>query len=106
MLELLGNLLDNAFRHARSQLRLTASRSGDRVMLVVEDDGPGIDPAARAQALQRGVRLDEIEGGHGLGLAIVGDIAALYGGGLTLGSSDLGGLRAQVTLPGRTADVS
>ncbi len=104
MLELLGNLLDNAAKWARSRVRLQLARSGDALLLLVEDDGPGIDEGGRERALARGVRLDERGGeggpdGHGLGLAIVTDIADLYGGEVALGRSPLGGLRAEVWLP-------
>ena len=64
------------------------------------DDGPGLDAPARAAALQRGRRLDESRPGSGLGLSIVVDIAANYGGALELGDSPLGGLRATLRLPG------
>lgn len=100
--EMLGNLLDNACKWAQSTVRLNAQAlSGQRPQLVVsvEDDGPGIGATQRAQALERGVRLDETVPGTGLGLAIVQDLAALYGGQLDLEPADLGGLRVVLTLP-------
>ncbi|MGW8190287.1 sensor histidine kinase [Sphingomonas hankookensis] len=97
--ELAGNLIDNAARHARSLVRVKAVRDGATVRLSVSDDGPGIPAADRVRATDPGVRLDERGDGHGFGLAIVRDLAALYGGRLTLGEADGGGLVAAVTLP-------
>jgi signal transduction histidine kinase len=90
--EVLGNLLENAARHARSRVRVTAQP--DR-SIVVEDDGGGIGPEDRTSVLKRGTRLDE-RGGAGLGLAIVLDILDAYGWELELGASDLGGLKATI----------
>jgi signal transduction histidine kinase len=97
--EMLGNLLDNACKWARSRVVISSSRAGDRVTIVVDDDGPGIDPALRDRVLQRGVRADEAAPGSGLGLAIVRDIAELYGGTIALSSSPPGGTRAELRLP-------
>ena len=71
----------------------------------MEDDGPGLTEEQRRQALARGVRLDEQAPGTGLGLAIVTDLAAAYGGTLALDSSELGGLRARLDLPGGGASA-
>lgn len=99
MLELLGNLLDNAAKWAKRRLRVTLVAK-EELRIRVEDDGPGVDPTAAEQIMGRGSRLDESMPGHGLGLAIVGDIVGLYGGGLSLvRSQDLGGLAAVVELP-------
>ncbi len=99
LLELIGNLLDNACKWARTTVRCRVADS-DTFQLTVEDDGPGLPPE-RAQALQqRGARLDESIPGHGLGLAIVKDLVRLYGGELRLEHSPLGGLRVEVVLPG------
>jgi signal transduction histidine kinase len=97
--DMLGNLLDNACKWARSVVRVSASGSRGRLQLCVEDDGPGIDDQACATVLQRGLRLDETVPGSGLGLAIVDELAQLYGGQLSLGTSALGGLRAELSLP-------
>ncbi|WP_321163227.1 HAMP domain-containing sensor histidine kinase [Sphingomonas sp. Leaf10] len=97
--ELAGNLIDNAARHARSAVRVTAVRDGGFAVLRVSDDGPGIAEVDRVRATDPGVRLDERGDGHGFGLAIVRDLAALYGGRLVLGEADGGGLVATVTLP-------
>jgi signal transduction histidine kinase len=97
--EMLGNLLDNACKWARSQVKVTSSKEGDRVVIVVDDDGPGINPSMRDAILQRGIRADEADQGSGLGLAIVRDLADLYGGSISLEESPLGGARARLTLP-------
>ncbi len=99
MLELAGNLLDNAAKWASHKLRLRLT-SNSKLTFLLEDDGPGIKPHLREALLARGKRLDENQPGHGLGLAIVNDIAQLYGGNMHLDQSpDLKGLRVIVTLP-------
>ena len=97
--EMLGNLLDNACKWARSRVVITAITGADSVTIAVEDDGSGLNPALRDKALQRGVRGDEAAAGSGLGLAIVRDLADAYGGQLALDGSALGGLCARLTLP-------
>ncbi|MBY0502322.1 MAG: sensor histidine kinase [Bryobacteraceae bacterium] len=97
--EMLGNLLDNACKWARSEVRVSAARDGNLVRILVDDDGPGLPPELRQTVLQRGVRADEAAPGHGLGLAIACDLAEVYGGSVTLSASPLGGLRAGLTLP-------
>ncbi|MGE6333144.1 sensor histidine kinase [Stenotrophomonas sp. NPDC077659] len=96
--EMLGNLLDNAGRWARQQVTISATSDEGQLRVDVRDDGPGLAPEALAQVTRRGVRLDEREGSSGLGLAIVGDIAASYGGRLALENAQPG-LRATVWLP-------
>ena len=99
MIELLGNLLDNACKWAASTVRLALHFDG-ALRMRVEDDGPGLADADAEQMLERGTRLDETRTGHGLGLAIVRDIVTLYGGRLALErSAALGGLCVEVTLP-------
>ena len=97
--EMLGNLLDNAAQWARRRVEVTLAEQGDRLLVTIDDDGPGIPAAERARVLQRGERLDEQPAGAGLGLAIVDDLARLYGGRLALADSPLGGLRAALELP-------
>jgi signal transduction histidine kinase len=100
LVELAGNLLDNAYKWARSRIRLEArALDGDRMELVVDDDGPGLGEKEREEVVRRGARLDESAPGSGLGLSIVDDLARAYGGGLALEEADLGGLRARLTLP-------
>ncbi|MEW6272044.1 MAG: ATP-binding protein [Thermodesulfobacteriota bacterium] len=97
--EMLGNLLENACKWARSRVVVRARDGGGALRLEVEDDGPGIDAAQADVALRRGARLDDAKPGSGLGLAIAADLAALYGGTLALDASALGGLRARLELP-------
>ncbi|HFK2922631.1 ATP-binding protein [Stenotrophomonas beteli] len=96
--EMLGNLLDNAGKWARSEVRLRALAQQDRLHIEVRDDGPGLDKAKLESVLQRGVRLDERVEGSGLGLAIAAEIAASHGGSLRL-SNENPGLRARLELP-------
>ena len=103
--DLIGNLLDNAGKWAKSQVFIETQGGGTDAQgrgtfqVMIDDDGPGLDAIARAQALERGRRLDESRPGSGLGLSIVVDLATLYGGALSLDDSRLGGLRATLTLP-------
>ena len=101
MLELFGNLLDNACKWARQHVLLTVY-DAPGLVVSLEDDGPGCAPELRQQLDQRGRRIDESTAGHGLGLAIVRDIVEHYQGSLVFGQSDsLGGFRVDVSLPGR-----
>jgi signal transduction histidine kinase len=97
--EMLGNVLDNACKFARSAITVSASCTPAEVAVAVDDDGPGIDPALRDRVLQRGVRADEAAPGSGLGLAIVSDLAELYGGSVALESGAGGGVRVRIVLP-------
>lgn len=104
--ELIGNLMDNACKWCRSRVRITAridyaAATRDKLLLVVEDDGPGISQENRARVLERGVRTDETVPGHGIGLAMVRDTIDLYGGHLEIDTSALGGARVSMRLPGR-----
>ena len=99
MLELLGNLLDNACKWATSNV--SCSLSGEeRIRILVEDDGDGLSDTDIERLTQRGTRLDETIEGHGLGLAISKDIVKLYNGRIHFGrSTELGGLQVQIILP-------
>jgi signal transduction histidine kinase len=97
--EMLGNLMDNACKWARSQVMIRAECADDRLLIVVEDDGPGIPKQRQVEVLERGHRLDEKVPGSGLGLDIAQDIAGLYRGSITLGRTSRGGLSAQLNLP-------
>ena len=97
--EMLGNLLDNACKWARTRIVITSSTDGGVIVIDVDDDGPGIPDRMRAAVLQRGVRADEAAPGSGFGLAIVRDLVELYGGSIGLEQSALGGLRARLRLP-------
>ena len=97
--EMLGNLLDNACKWAKSKIVLKASRSGSMIVFTVDDDGSGLERTLQSAVLERGVRIDESAPGSGLGLAIVRDLAELYGGSISLDDSALGGLQARLLLP-------
>jgi signal transduction histidine kinase len=121
--EMLGNLLDNACKWTRSRVEVSSSflppkggnytpeegswlpPSGGRedadgsIVVTVDDDGPGLAPSLRAAVLERGVRADEAAAGSGFGLAIVRELAELYGGSIALDTSPMGGLRAALRLP-------
>ncbi|WP_153162865.1 sensor histidine kinase [Zoogloea sp. 1C4] len=102
MLELFGNLLDNAFKWARSRVRVVVApdASGRVLAFSVEDDGPGVPGEVLERLGAAGLRTDEARPGHGLGLAIVSDIVAQYGGAIGFGNgAALGGLRVDVRLP-------
>jgi len=104
--ELLGNLLDNACKWAKARVRIAATVDADSssrtaLRLVIDDDGPGIAEADRARVLERGGRADEATPGYGLGLAMVHDTVALYGGSLRIDSAGFGGARFELALPGR-----
>ncbi|PTQ68415.1 sensor histidine kinase [Pseudomonas sp. GV071] len=99
LLEMLGNLLDNACKWADSKVQLSIQREGTGYLLWVDDDGPGIDEVRRREVLERGTRLDEQVQGHGLGLGIVRDIVEAWGGRIEMLDSPWGGLRVSVELP-------
>ena len=105
--EMVGNLVDNACKWAASRVFIEVlvepavePRAGPMLRIIVDDDGRGLSAAERAQVSRRGQRLDESKPGSGLGLSIVVDLAALYGGSLSLGPAPIGGLRAELLLPG------
>lgn len=97
--EMMGNLMDNAFKWATSRMIVHCKTVAGRLVLVVEDDGPGIPEDKLKDVIQRGRKLDESKPGHGQGLGIVKDIASLYDGKLILSKSPMGGLRAELNLP-------
>ena len=99
LLELAGNLLENAVKWANSTVCVKAAAENGWIVLTIEDDGPGVPVAHRRRILERGVRLDESVPGSGLGLAIVQEIVEAYGGRLELKDSRLGGLAVSVQLP-------
>ena len=100
--EMLGNLLDNACKWAKSRVAVSATLDGARVVIDVDDDGAGLPASMREQVLRRGVRADETAPGSGLGLAIARDLAEAYGGSVALERSPQGGVRARLTLPAQS----
>jgi len=104
--EMIGNLVDNACKWASSRVAIEVVRErpdplkeNQVVRIIVDDDGRGLSPSEREQVAKRGQRLDETKPGSGLGLSIVLELAALYGGNLTLGTAPVGGVRAELVLP-------
>lgn len=101
--EMVGNLVDNACKWAQMRVSIeVVAEHRDSVMtarIIIDDDGPGLNPAERDQVARRGRRLDETKPGSGLGLSIVLELAGLYGGSLQLGNAPLGGLRTELVLP-------
>jgi signal transduction histidine kinase len=104
--QMVGNLVDNACKWAQSRVAIEvvaerpAGEDKPRVRIIVDDDGPGLSPSEREQVALRGQRLDESKPGSGLGLSIVVELAGLYDGVLSLGTAPIGGLRAELALPG------
>jgi hypothetical protein len=99
MLELFGNVLDNACQWAASRVSVSV-RQGPGIHAVVEDDGPGVEEVMIGRLVQPGFRLDESTPGHGLGFAIARDVVEQYGGWIEFGRSvELGGLRVEVHIP-------
>ncbi|MBS0496884.1 MAG: GHKL domain-containing protein [Gammaproteobacteria bacterium] len=92
LMELLGNLIDNAFKWCRHSIHLSADYQDNQVVIQVKDDGPGIQLHEIARILERGVRADQSTPGHGIGLAIVRDIMQVYGGELSIENNPDGGL--------------
>jgi two-component system sensor histidine kinase PhoQ len=99
--EILGNLLDNAYKYCRQRVSIEVRNERGRVRILVHDDGPGLPPAAVDALLERGARADESVPGQGIGLAVVAETAELYDGSIAFGKSPLGGAEVRVTLPRR-----
>jgi len=99
LLELLGNLLDNASKACREKIAISATGNEHWLLIVIEDDGPGIPEHQRADILQRGQRADSYQPGQGIGLAVVMDILDSYAAELDIGASPLGGARFSIRWP-------
>lgn len=104
LMEMLGNLLENAFKYTSVRVAISGELIGngdepDRVRLVIDDDGPGIDSALRDEVLNRGTRADQIQPGQGIGLAMVHELLGVYEGSLIIGESPWGGASIRVELP-------
>jgi two-component system, OmpR family, sensor histidine kinase PhoQ len=98
LMEILGNLMDNAYKYGRQRVRVAAHSEGRRLVVTVDDDGPGMSHTAFAKLLERGTRADESVPGQGIGLAVVSQTAALYDGAVTVEPSPLGGASVRVEL--------
>ncbi len=99
--EILGNVIENACKWARSKVTIQELSEGDYIVIVIQDDGPGVPESSFADILQRGIRMDELHPGSGLGLSIVAELMDLYSGQIILGSSPFGGLSVTLRLPAR-----
>jgi two-component system sensor histidine kinase PhoQ len=97
LMELCGNLLDNAFKYGRSRVRVSVQASGQLLGIIVDDDGAGIAESDREWVLQRGARADTVASGQGIGLAVAVDIVSAYGGEMKVGRSSLGGASFSVS---------
>lgn len=102
--EMLGNLVDNAWRWAAATVTIDARAIGSNIVCTITDDGPGLGEDQRDDALVAGLRMDERPDGHGFGLSITQELAELYGGSLQLGAGSSGGLAVRLTLPAGEVD--
>ncbi len=98
LMDIFGNLLENAFKYTRSKVRISG-QSGAMAVMRIEDDGPGVDAAIRDDILNRGARGDQVQPGQGIGLSVVSELIQLYGGAFKIGASPLGGASIEVRLP-------
>ncbi len=100
LFELLGNLVENACKYGKDQVRIQASEHDQELIIVVADNGPGVSASEQQTILQRGARLDTAKPGQGIGLAVSTDIVSAYGGSIRVGNSDsLGGAEFEIRLP-------
>ncbi len=105
VLELIGNLLENACKFANHQVLVDCIHKNNALVLRFEDDGPGLEQEQIAEVLSRGTRLDESIPGNGLGLGICRDIVEMYNGHMSFARSDTGGLRVEVTIPVGSGEI-
>jgi len=99
MMELFGNLLENAFKYGNGWVKIYQSGNEQALMIAIEDDGAGVDETFSSQILARGARADTTQHGQGIGLAVAAEILSHYGGGLNIGKSAAGGAKFDVFLP-------
>lgn len=98
LMEMLGNLLENAFKYTDSKILIRAD-SSTSISIYLEDDGPGIPPEFREEVLNRGTRADQVQQGQGIGLAVVAELVELYHGSLSISESRWGGAEIRLDLP-------
>lgn len=98
-MELIGNILENAFKYGHQQVMISSEKDGNNITLYISDDGPGVNADKRSAILTRGARADTATAGQGIGLAISIDILSSYGGSLEIDDSTLGGARFEISLP-------
>lgn len=98
LMEITGNLLDNAFKYCHSRIRIIIKRNMDHLEIEIEDDGQGIAESDREWVLQRGARGDTLKSGQGIGLAVAVDIVSSYNGEIIVYTSDMGGARICVSM--------
>ena len=98
-MEILGNLLENAFKYTRKHIHIGALDTSSGVGVYIDDDGPGVEPELRREVMRRGARADEVESGQGIGLSVVAELVALYQGDFDILDGALGGARVCVSLP-------
>ena len=99
LMEILGNVLDNACKAAVKQVTLSVLTNLNTLLIHVEDDGPGIPKDKREQLLERGTRLDSYKEGQGIGMAVVADLVSAYQGQLKIKQSNLGGAKLTLIFP-------
>ncbi|MES2672717.1 MAG: ATP-binding protein [Pseudomonadota bacterium] len=99
LMELLGNIIENAFKYCKSRVQLNSRIEGKQLFIVISDDGPGIPPEQQERILERGHRLDTSQPGQGIGLAVAADIIRSYAGELKIQQSSFGGAKFQIQLP-------
>ncbi|WP_353369188.1 ATP-binding protein [Aliiglaciecola sp. NS0011-25] len=97
LMELLGNLMDNACKAAKSKVKVSAQQTNKLLRITVEDDGNGIEPQHRQELLHRGKRLDSYQEGQGIGMAVVTDLISAYHGKMEITDSTLGGAKIEMT---------
>jgi two-component system sensor histidine kinase PhoQ len=98
-MELLGNMLENAFKYGDKQVRMRSAIEGNQLRIDIEDDGPGVPDDQTERILERGQRLDTTIPGQGIGLAVAAEIVRSYDGNISIQRSELGGARFSVYLP-------
>ena len=106
LLEMLGNLIENAFKYTRTRVRISVREAVSRGEILIEDDGDGIAPTDRQRVLRRGARADTASAGQGIGLAVTLELAEVYQGRLEIGDSELGGALVRLELPRSLSDLA